>query len=205
MAKLPGTRYGRWTVLSGPYTTGRTVKYELLCDCGARKTVTFRNVETGGSTSCGCFRKEQLKRRVLTHGASGTKVYEAWKSMHRRCAHTKGRVFSLYREKGIAVCKRWEKFENFHVDMGDLPFPGATLERRDNNKGYSKGNCKWVHKSEQGRNTSRTVYVELAGRREKLVDLIESAGLDYKVVYQRIYVSGWPVEKALSTPVGVRA
>lgn len=139
-----------------------------------------------------------------THGDSGTLVYEAWKSMHRRCRTAKGRIARLYREKGITVCRRWEDFSLFLEDMGDLPYPGATLERKSNSRGYSKSNCAWVPKGHQSRNTSRTVFVVYRGRRRKLFDLIQAAGLNYKVAYRRLYGSGWTLERTLNTPVGSR-
>jgi len=71
--------------------------------------------------------------------------------MIQRCTNPKCRRYKDYGGRGITVCTRWLKFENFYADMGECP-PGMTLERKDNNKGYYKANCRWATNKEQGNN-----------------------------------------------------
>jgi hypothetical protein len=59
--------------------------------------------------------------------------------------------FRNYGARGITVCYRWKKFENFLADMGERP-KGLTLERRDNDGNYTPLNCKWATRSEQMHN-----------------------------------------------------
>lgn len=89
---------------------------------------------------------------MLKHGHSknqkGTPTYVTWQCMKSRCNLETNKKYHNYGARGIKVCKRWEKFENFLADMGERP-KGMTLNRKDNNKGYSKLNCVWSTMSDQ--------------------------------------------------------
>lgn len=90
-----------------------------------------------------------------THGRSGTPVYQAWSEMKQRCFNPRSKDFACYGGRGIGVCRRWLSFDNFIADMGERPSPQHTIERRRRNGNYSKRNCYWATRVEQGRNTVR--------------------------------------------------
>lgn len=113
----------------------------------------------------------------------------------RRCYDDGGRDYRRYGGRGIVVCDRWHRFENFHADMGDLP-PGMTLERVNNDGPYSPDNCKWATRAEQGANTSRVRKVSVDGTEMPLKAAAELRGLKPATVYMRIH-RGATVEEAL--------
>jgi len=78
--------------------------------------------------------------------------YKAWLNARQMCNNPSNPRYRWYGARGIKMCKRWDKFENFIKDMGAKPAPKYTLERIDNNKGYCKSNCKWATYKEQAEN-----------------------------------------------------
>lgn len=85
-------------------------------------------------------------------GISFTPEYVAWKSMIQRCTNRNNIAFKWYGARGIRVSKQWMKPEKFLMDMGKRPSSKHSLDRIDNSKGYSSGNCRWATKSEQAYN-----------------------------------------------------
>lgn len=97
------------------------------------------------------------------------RAYSAWRSMRQRCQNAAHPDFRNYGARGITVCERWQSFENFMADMG-FPPPNLTLERRDNDDGYSPNNCCWATRKEQRLNQRPMSAVELEQRRSKALE-----------------------------------
>lgn len=152
---LTGKRFGRFVVvgLAGQGSDGRA-RWKCLCDCGTLTEVYSHALRSGGTSSCGCI-KQFLPPHGKKHGHSSrghtTPTYRTWDHMKQRCQNPKHERFKDWGGRGIAVCERWLKFENFLADMGERP-EGMTIERMDNDKGYEPGNCKWATSAEQSAN-----------------------------------------------------
>lgn len=76
------------------------------------------------------------------------RLYSIWQSMQRRCAGKTLKGYKNYYLSGVRVSEEWLNFETFVKDMGECP-PGFSLERIDNQKGYSKENCIWIPRNLQ--------------------------------------------------------
>lgn len=112
-------------------------------------------------------------------------LYLTWQNMVARCKNAKNDNYGRYGARGIKVCERWLVFENFVADMSPRP-EGYTLDRIDNNKGYSPENCKWATQSTQCRNTERNVFIEYKGRRQVLTDWSRELGISAERIRQRM-------------------
>jgi len=170
---------------------GHTYWY-CRCECGNRKIVSGSNLRRGQVRSCGCLQKERTaaahrgKTVYKKHGHScqngqrqRTPEYSSWQHMRQRCNNPNTDCAHNYIERGIAICEEWSEFENFLRDMGPKPTPKHTLERKDNNKGYSKDNCVWATRAEQNRNYRRNRYFTAYGRTFVLTDWARLLGVCY--------------------------
>ena len=168
------------------------------CDCGSIQPV--RKDSLKYNNSCGCLRSELLTRRNTTHGESKTAEYRIWCHILARCNNPSDAAYKHYGGRGIKVCKRWLKFENFLVDMGRRPSIRHSVERQHNDKGYSPSNCIWATQEEQCSNQRRSIRVELDGEIQALKRWSVRVGLPYTTVYMRVR-RGWSYPKALGLAV----
>ena len=83
---------------------------------------------------------------------SRTRFYKIWKGIHTRCNNTKYKLFKDYGGRGIKICTRWKKFENFRDDMLASYKDNLSIERINNDGNYESKNCKWATRIEQNRN-----------------------------------------------------
>ena len=123
------------------------------CFCGVEFKAITQNVKKGKTKSCGCFKKDKVKERFTSHGLGRHKLYNIWNSMIQRCTNPKIKNYKNYGGRGITVCNEWLSINNFINDMFPTYKYGLSIDRIDNNKGYSKSNCRWTTPSIQTQNT----------------------------------------------------
>lgn len=175
------------------------------CDCGTECVLPGANFSSGNTKSCGCLRREAGLTKNLRHGRSYTRAYNIWQLLIRRCTDPNNESFADYGGRGITICNRWlECFENFYADMGDPPTGRHSIDREDNNGGYSKGNCRWATAKQQSRNSRRNVHVEYQGHRRCISEWAEVLGLKMHTLYARLFVYRWDVHRSFTTPVRKR-
>jgi len=196
-----GARFGRLVVtnadVGGSGSEGRA-SCEALCQCGTTGVYIIRNLVTGRTRSCGCFRTE-LRRAVRVEGrAIDRKVspeYNCWNAIHARC-RADGQDHDLYFDRGITVCERWGKFENFLADMGRRPSSAYSIDRIDNNGNYEPGNCRWATATQQARNRRSNRWVVLRGERRCFEEWCRISGVSSKLADKRLKM-GWSMEDAI--------
>lgn len=166
-----GARYGYQVVIAAAEKNKHGQPCWLVrCDCGNERVVSgcmLRKKRNAVIACRDCFIRRNLgKPRHYKHGHASTegvrsRTYETWLAMNTRCHRETAADYDRYGGRGIRVCDRWrESFEAFLADMGERPV-GMTLDRKDNDLGYFKENCKWSSASEQIRNR-RTSKLTLA-------------------------------------------
>jgi len=194
---LTGHTFGRLTAKK--YLQNN--KWECVCSCGVIKSVDGYNLRKGVTQSCGCLHVDTTRQRSTIHKAHGTRAYRIWSNMKDRCTNPNNKAYHRYGGRGITVCKRWVQFKNFLEDMGQPP--GAlTLERIDNNKGYSKSNCKWATVVEQAKNRTTTTLLTAFGETKSFMEWARDkrCKVTHLSLRQRINTYGWDIERALQTP-----
>ena len=183
---LTGQKFGRLTVLSeaGIDKHGK-VKWLCRCECGTQKAIDGTNLRRGVIVSCGCLSRELLDKRNHKHGMYGAPIHNAWKVMRRRCREINFISYKDYGGRGITVCERWDKFENFYADMGDRP-EGLSIERIDNNGNYELANCKWATQKEQCRNKRNNRVIKYGGESKCVSAWAEELGINKNTLRDRL-------------------
>lgn len=200
---ITGQRFGNLIVL-GVVGSGRgkDAKWNVRCDCGVEKTVS-RKIREGKIKSCGCLRRDRMRTMVGNrhpkHGGARRgnlhPLYATWSGMKDRCLNLNSHAFEDYGARGIKICDRWMKFENFLADMGDKP-TGTSIDRIDVNGNYEPGNCRWATAQVQGANTRRARIIELKGESRCISDWARRTGLSPITITRRLN-AGFSPEKIL--------
>lgn len=133
-------------------------------------------------------------------------LYRTWINIKSRCNNPKATGYNNYGGRGIKISPEWMYFSNFQKDMLPLYQKGLTIERIDNNAGYSKDNCRWATMSEQAFNRRKKIsearknnhFFEFMGISDTLSNWARFFGFQRSKLSMRIYKYGWNIEKTLT-------
>lgn len=135
------------------------------CYCGNEFEAFISSVKSGNTKSCGCYKKKILIALNTTHGLKYHRLYKIWNGMMQRCHNKKAEYYKDYGARGISVCNEWHNIENFINDMYPSYEEGLSIDRINNDLGYSKDNCRWASKSIQTQNTRKIRINNTSGYR----------------------------------------
>lgn len=212
---LVGKSFGRLTVTEPAPNKNKRVAWLCKCECGNTKTILAGLLMVGHTKSCGCLHKEIATNNIrkqhgsgvdnpnYKHGARAAKhaEYNIWKSMNQRCNNPNYDRFKDYGGRGITVCSEWtNSYESFIADMGPRPSPKYSVERIDNNKGYSPDNCKWATQHEQMANTRRNVFLTHEDETLHIAEWARRLNVNAGLLQHRYHL-GWSVEDILFKPL----
>lgn len=152
------------------------------CECGKQKRIRALHLKRGKIKSCGCI--------VLTrNGCGNMRIVKVWRGMILRCKENYSERH-LYFDKGITVCKEWSEthkhFTKWAYENGYKK--GLQIDRRDNSKGYSPENCRWVTSKVNCNNRDCTFYINYKDEKIALKMLLErlNRDSDYYTILGRI-------------------
>lgn len=196
--EMIGKTFNFLTVISETIRTHhKRPMYVCKCSCGSIKNVEGRRLREGTVKSCGCFAKESLKIRSVTHGMTYSAEYKTWCGMKRRCLNKNDKRYPAYGGRGIKICDSWlYSFESFFQDMGKKP-KGFSIERKDVNGNYEHSNCEWIKISSQASNKRSNVKITHNNTTKNLCEWSLITGIKPGTISARIK-SGWSIEKSLS-------
>lgn len=193
---LTGQKFGMLTALEVSHSA-QGLYWRYRCECGTVCVKCAADVNKalrkGGMPNCGCRTRELMSTSKRRHGMSGTTIWIAWCNMRARCNNPNAQAYDNYGGRGITVCARWNKFENFLEDMAATHLPGLDLERVNNEKGYTPGNTVWATRRANSMNKRNTI------REVDLAMLSKQTGIGYTTLLNRLK-SGWPLDALARKP-----
>lgn len=202
---LTGKRFGRLTVVEldkySPKSHG--TRWLCKCDCGKQKTVLASCLKRGLTTSCGCFSSEQKSKRTKTHGfGNRDRLYRIWSNMKSRCYSQADRNFKRYGARGIDICQEWRtdflKFQEWAVANGYQD--RLSIDRIDNNMGYSPDNCRWTDTITQNNNRRTNVHITYCGETHTTAEWSKITGIKPATLVSR-KAHGWSDEECIEVPI----
>ncbi len=195
-----GNVYGQLQVLSQAVSVDGKAAWFCKCTCGAVHVATGDALRTGKVKSCGCYRRSGEFKKTHGHGSAKRGVsptYKSWQEMRARCSNPQHTSYPNYGGRGISVDSRWQQFEQFLQDMGVRP-EGMSLDRCNNERGYSKDNCKWSDRYEQNSNRRNVQMVEHLGKTQSLAAWCRELHIPYPRTYARYVTKQESFESAIA-------
>lgn len=201
---LRDRKFGRLYVLDRDWSKRTIVFWLCKCICYNFASIQSSQLTAGTTKSCGCIRREMQTR----HGMFKMPEYGIWQGIIDRCCRPERdpEAWARYGGRGIGICNEWKNNpRKFYEDLGPRPNKQMTVERIDNNKGYSKENCRWATRKEQGRNRRdnhivkyQGVEMSLAAFRENFCSHFTHESIRYRLK------QGLSTEQIINTPKHVR-
>jgi len=207
--ELKGKKFGKLTVIGFSCIKNNLTYWKCTCACGKRIIAIGRDLKKCHTKSCGCLKLELQSKRFFKHGMGyKDQFYRTWHNMKQRCLNKNNLKYKHYGGRGIKLCNAWMDFMNFKYDMHKSYLEhvkkhgsgyATTIERKNNNKGYCKINCKWTTQKEQVNNARSNHLLSFNGITLTMSQWAKEINISYSKLKQRINKLHWSVEKSLTT------
>ena len=204
---LTGQRFGRLTVVSrSENAKNGNSRWACKCSCGNNITTERSSLIQGKTRSCGCYQSDRTKEAHFKHGLRHHKLYHVWAGLKDRCSNSKNKAYNHYGNRGITVCEEWrEDYSKFYIWAIENGYAeDLTIDRIDNNKGYTPDNCQWVDMKTQANNKRSNCIITYNNETKTLTQWAEQLDMKFDTLKCRLYKYGWSVERAFTTPVRKR-
>ena len=194
---LTGQRFGRLTVIG--LDTERSTKktyWICQCDCGNVKSARSDCLKSGAIVSCGCRKKEQDKQNLTKHYShmqSGTRLYETWQGMKKRCYNDHDSRYANYGGRGIKVCDEWKNdFAAFYEwALNNGYSENLTIDRINVDGDYEPNNCRWADRKTQCNNRTSNIKIKIGNATKSMQEWCEIFELDPKKIRARYNRNGF--------------
>lgn len=176
-------------------------RYE--CSCGGGGITTTDAIRR--ISSCGCIKaengKEYFRKRNTIHGESNTRLYTIWENMINRTTNSKSKDYKNYGGRGITVCQEWKNFLNFKEwALNNGYSEELTIDRMENDKGYSPDNCRWADRETQDNNKRQTIMLLYKGKMQSAEQWAKEYNINRSTLIHRLN-RGMSIKEALETPI----
>lgn len=209
MKDITGKKFGKLTAIKFIKRENKRTYWQYKCDCGNDIILRMDGPKTGNTKSCGCLPPEVNRKLNCTHIMSKSRFYRIWQGVLQRCLNKNCKIYKNYGGRGIMICDRWLKFENFREDMykdylehvKEFGEKNTTIDRIDNNNYYYLKNCRWATVEEQNNNTRNNRYLTYKNKKLTITQWSGILGISINTILGRLDLMGWSVRDTLNIPV----
>jgi len=206
-ADMIGKQFGRLKVVEYiGKDSNRSKLFKCVCECGKETVTRKEKLVSGMVNSCGCLSSEFWSKLNYKHGYARkgqyNRKYAIYSHMRDRCHNPNNPAYKNYGARGIFVCDEWLNNPDAFMEWADNSgySDNLSIDRIDNNKGYSPNNCRWATDKEQARNKRNNVLVECNGEKHTLSEWAEIIGIRYRTLEAR-RLAGWSDERIILEPL----
>jgi len=208
---LRGMKFGKLTVIDFSEIKNHRSYWLCKCDCGTLKNIKSDCLVSKTTKTCGCGKIDIAKNMSIgniKHNMAHTKFYDIWGGIKKRCFNKKTKYYKRYGGRGIKVCDRWLKFENFRDDMyksylehvKEYGEKNTSIDRINNNGNYCLENCKWATYEEQNNNRRDNRRLTYNEQIKTLAMWSKKFKISSTTLSQRLQM-GWTIHDALTKSI----
>jgi len=133
------------------------------------------------------------------HGFKGTRLYNIWKGIKKRCHNPNSSIFKNYGGRGIDVCQEWGEFVPFKEwALANGYKDNLSLDRINTNGNYEPDNCRWADSRTQNNNRINNRCFVIDGKKLTLAQIARLYNISYSTLNSRINRLNWSIEKAIN-------